>query len=147
MMNLDRFIRPRYLLIGCLAAGFAGNFANAQVSQGKFNLPVETHWGNVVLLPGPYSFTLDHASSSSMITVRAHGRAAMIPTTAGISTGKTAIPSNLLLVTREGETRVSGLYLGHLGLTLQYRVAKVKTPVIAQVPEVTQHVLISDAEK
>ncbi|MGH9357367.1 MAG: hypothetical protein ACRD10_14670, partial [Terriglobia bacterium] len=32
--------------------------SHAQDAGGKFNLPYEVHWGNAVLSPGDYNFTV-----------------------------------------------------------------------------------------
>ncbi|HEX4167941.1 MAG TPA: hypothetical protein VHZ55_20950 [Bryobacteraceae bacterium] len=126
---------------------FRRQFANAQVSQGKFTLPVETHWGKVILPPGPYSFTLDHLSPNGIITLRARGRAAMIPVTAGITSIRRSERSSLLLVTQDGETSVRTLNLGHCGLAFQYHAPQAKTPVLAHLAAHDQSVLISDMKK
>ena len=115
--------------------------------MGKFNLPVETYWGQAILPPGSYSFVLNRAAPDGMITVRGQGKVAMIPITSGISTGGTSEASNLLLVTQAGKTNVSSVYLGHLGVTLRYRAPKLETPIIAALPRVNQHVLISASAK
>jgi hypothetical protein len=148
IMNLVRFSRLFDLcLIACSAACLAGNFGNAQVSQGTFNLPTETHWGRAVLAPGPYSFTLNRPSPDGIITVYGHGRSAFIPVSAGISTGGKSEASNLQLVTERGQTSIRSMYLGHLGLTLRYRTLRIKIPVLAQVPNSNQQVLIATAGK
>jgi hypothetical protein len=131
------------LLIACSALCLGANLARAQGSVGRFNLPVETYWGQVILPPGSYSFVLNSAAADGMITVRGQGKVAMIPITSGISTGGTSEASNLLLVTQAGKTNVSSLYLGHLGVTLRYRAPKLETLIIAVLPGVNQHMLIS----
>ena len=128
MNSARRTLLPRLLMIALSTLGFTAAFANAQASQGKFKLPVEAHWGLAVLPPGDYTFTLDHATANGMIIVRGQGKAAIIPATAGISLSKITEQSELVLVNRAGRS----MYLGHLGLTLQYRVPKDETRYVSQ---------------
>jgi len=119
-------------MIALSTLGFTAAFADAQARQGKFKLPVEAHWGLAVLPPGDYTFTLDHATANGMIIVRGQGKAAIIPATAGISLSKITEQSELVLVNRDGRRTVRSMYLGHLGLTLQYRVPKDETRYVSQ---------------
>jgi hypothetical protein len=96
----------------------------SEISRGNFTLPVETHWGKLVMAPGPYSYTLDRASVGFVISVRAQGKSGMIPIpiTGDVSTGETSTSSSLQLVAKDGETSVSSIHFAHLGLTLRYHV-------------------------
>lgn len=132
MNSTRRTLLPRLLMIALSTLGFTAAFANAQASQGKFRLPVEAHWGLAVLPPGDYTFTLDHATANGMIIVRGQGKAAIIPATAGISLSKITEQSELVLVNRAGHSTVRSMYLGHLGLTLQYHVPKDETRYVSQ---------------
>ena len=147
-MKLVRFSKLFDLrLIVCSLACLAGSFANAQVSQGHFNLPRATRWGNAVLAPGPYSYTLDRATPGGMILVRAPGSAAMIPVTGEVRTSRESAASHLLLVTQGGQTSIRELYIGDLAVTLLFGPPKVKYSVVAQTPVVKQYVLVADARR
>jgi hypothetical protein len=122
-MNLFRFPRPSTLmLIACSAVMLGANALSAQVSRGEFTLPVETHWGSVVMAPGSYSYTLDKATVGLMISVRGQGMSVSIPATGAVSTGQPLKGSStLFLITEGGETSVRSMQFGHLGLTVHYQ--------------------------
>ena len=63
-MSLNRsFKLVAPLGLALLAGCFTANLASAQEAyRGKFTLPVEAQWGQLVLPPGEYSFTLDHGT-------------------------------------------------------------------------------------
>jgi hypothetical protein len=128
-MKLVRFPKlSTLLLIACSVLVFGGSSLNAQISRGKFTLPVQTHWGTIVMAPGPYSYTLDRTTVGLMLSVRTpRGKLSLIPipTTRGVSTDETFRPSMLLLETQGGETTVRSIHFGQLGVTLHYRASKV----------------------
>jgi hypothetical protein len=64
--------------LGALA--ISGNAQNAY--QGKFTLTVETHWGNVTLPPGNYTFTLPSNSAPYRLYIQGQGGTAIIQSTA-----------------------------------------------------------------
>jgi hypothetical protein len=147
-MKLVRFSKLFDLrLIVCSLACLAGSFANAQVSQGNFTLPMQTNWEGAVLTPGAYSYTLNHASPGGIILVRAPGGAATMAMTGKIRQSKPSARSHLLLVTQDGQTSIRELYLGDLAVTLLFGPAKVKHSVLAQTPVVKQYVLVADARR
>ena len=108
-----------------LAIGLAGASvipAQAQSASGKFTLTHETHWGNVLLTPGIYSFALQSPSLPAAIMVGKTGAAQVaIVLPVEVSAERPAVSSTLLLNrTAAGESFVSALYLGNLGLSLHY---------------------------
>jgi len=147
-MKLVRFSKLFDLrLIVCSIACLAGTFANAQISQGSFNLPREARWGIAVLPPGPYSFTLDHAVPGGIVLVRARGSAVMVPVTGQVRPSKESADSHLLVVTEGGQTNIRELYLGGLGVTLGFHAPKPKYPIVAHTPTLKQTVLVAEARK
>ena len=62
------------LALGALATN--GNAQNAY--QGKFTLPVETHWGGATLPAGDYTFTLPLASAPYTFYIRGQAGNAII---------------------------------------------------------------------
>jgi hypothetical protein len=62
------------LALGALAT--SGNAQNAY--QGKFTLPVETHWGSATLPPGEYTFAMPSKSSPYKLYVRGEKVSAII---------------------------------------------------------------------
>jgi len=66
------------LVLGALAIN-----GNAQIAyQGKFTLPVETHWGGATLPAGDYTFTLPSDSTPYILFIRGQGVSAIIMTAA-----------------------------------------------------------------
>jgi len=147
-MKLVRFSKLFDLrLIVCSLACLAGSFANAQISQGTFNLPRQTNWGGAVLAPGAYSYSLNHAGPGGIILVRAPRGAAKMAMAGEIRQSKQSARSHLLLVTQGGQTSIRELYLGDLAVTLLFGPAKVKYSVLAQTPVVKQYVLVADGRR
>ena len=147
-MKLVRFSKLFDLrLIVCSLACLAGSFASAQVSQGTFTLPRQTHWGGAVLAPGAYSYTLNHASPGGIILIRAPRGAAKMAMTGQTRQSKESARSHLLLVTQGGQTSIRELYVGDLAVTLLFGPPKVKYSVLAQTPIVKQYVLVADARR
>lgn len=108
------------LAIGALAA--SASPAQAQSATGKFTLTHDARWGNVLLTPGVYSFALQSPSLPAAIMVGKTGEARIaIVLPAAVSTEKLSPGSTMVLTrTAAGESFVSALYLGDLGLSLQY---------------------------
>jgi hypothetical protein len=108
-----------------LAVGVAGASAipaHAQSATGKFTLTHEARWGNVLLSPGVYSFALQSPSLPAAIMVSKTGAAQVaIVLPAAVSAERLSNGSTLVLTrTQAGESFVSALYLGDLGLSLHY---------------------------
>src|SRR5258707_4955400 len=60
--------------VAALALGTLATSGNAQDSyQGKFTLPVETHWGGATLPPGDYTFTLPSNSAPYRLYIQGQG--------------------------------------------------------------------------
>jgi hypothetical protein len=129
------------LLAGCLTA----NLASAQEAyRGKFTLPFEARWGQVVLPAGQYSFTLDHGTVSGIVSVRGEtGRALGFITNPAISDGQTFDRCELILV-RSGENyTIRALRLPELGLTLEYSVPKSGRQFIVQGPQLLERIPVT----
>ena len=114
-----------------LAVGVAGASAipaHAQSATGKFTLTHEARWGSVVLSPGVYSFSLRSPSLPAPIMVGKTGSAQIaIVLPEVVSTEKAAEGSRLVLTRNDaGESFVSALYLGDLGLSLHYATPKAR---------------------
>jgi hypothetical protein len=129
------------LLAGCLTA----NLASAQEAyRGKFTLPFEARWGQVVLPAGEYSFTLDHGTVGGIVSVREEtGRAVGYVQTEGIYDRQTFDHSELVLV-RSGENyAIRALRLADLGLTLEYSVPKTGRQLIVQSPQLLERIPVA----
>jgi hypothetical protein len=116
------------LAIGTL--GVSVGSAQAQSANGKFTLTHEAHWGGAVLSPGVYSFSLRSPNLPAPIMVGKSGSAQIaIVLPEMVSTEKPTDGSRLVLTRNDaGESFVSALYLGDLGLSLHYATPKAQAP-------------------
>jgi hypothetical protein len=58
-----------------LLAALSLTASHAQAQQGTFHLPVEAHWGNIVLPPGLYHFSVPmRASWPEILEISSHGK-------------------------------------------------------------------------
>jgi len=116
------------LAIGVL--GTSASSAYAQSANGRFTLPHETHWGAVILPPGDYTFALQSPSLPAPIMVSQTGSskiAVVLPQT--VSSEKLTDDSRLVLKhNQSGESFVSALYLGDLGVSLHYAPPRSQRP-------------------
>jgi hypothetical protein len=125
--------RSSLLKVLALALGVLGasvSSAHAQTATGKFTLTHETRWGSVLLTPGDYTFSLESPSLPAPIMVRKAGTPAVaVVLPQAVCSERLADTSNLVLRHDErGESFVSGLYLGDLGLSLHYAAPKGPMP-------------------
>jgi len=112
----------KMFVLAIVLAGASAIPAQAQSATGKFTLIHDARWGNVLLTPGVYSFALQSPSLPAAIMVGKTGEAKIaIVLPASVSAERPAVGSTLLLNrTASGESFVSALYLGDLGLSLHY---------------------------
>lgn len=120
------------LAIGTLGAGVSS--AHAQSADGKFTLTHDARWGSVLLTPGVYTFSLQSPSLPAPITVGKAGStqiAVVLPEV--VSVEKVKEGSGLVLTGNDaGDSFVSALYLGDLGVSLHYGVPKSQAPETGQ---------------
>jgi hypothetical protein len=128
------------LAIGVLGAS-AGS-AHAQAASGTFTLAHEARWGTVVLPAGGYMFSLQSPGMPATIVVRQTNgsRVAMVLPRA-VSEEKLESTSRLVLSHNErGESFVSALYLGDIGVGLHYGQPKTEmsAPETAKLGPITE---------
>jgi hypothetical protein len=121
----------RILILAIGALGASVSPAHAQsAANGKFTLPHEARWGSLLLSPGDYSFSLQSPSLPAPIMVGKTGSsqiALVLPRL--VSTEKLTGNSRLVLSHSEsGESFVSALYLGDLGVSLHFAPPKAQRP-------------------
>ena len=125
------FFRVLVLTLAIGALGASASPASAQTASGKFTLTHETRWGATLLAPGEYKFSLSSPTLPAPILVSKIGSpevALVLPRT--VSSEKLTDGSRLVLSHNEtGDSFVSALYLGDLGLSLHY--ASPKSQVVA----------------
>jgi len=115
----------RAFVFALCAVALGSALDNAETVNGKFKLPTETRWGMMVLAPGEYVFSFDPDASSRIVHVQStdSGWSAMVMATA-LSDAITKHGFGLELAKSEGGPYVRRLYMGDLGLTLDFSVPK-----------------------
>lgn len=120
--NGTYFVVRRVLFLLC-AVGLLAGFGSAETMRGRFKLPVEAHWGMMVLAPGEYEFTTD--TGTRIVTVRSGdtGWSGMIlSVSASDMHGQSG--SGIALAPSENGVYVQALYLGDLGVSLNFEMPK-----------------------
>jgi hypothetical protein len=108
----------------CAVAMFSA-VSDAETVSGKFKLPTKTHWGMIVLAPGDYEFSFDSDASSRIVRVQSTDSewSAMVMAKA-LSDAMAKHCSGLELENSEVGPYVKRLYMGDLGLALDFSVPK-----------------------
>jgi hypothetical protein len=121
--NGKKFV-VRVALFAVCAVCLLSGLANAETVRGTFKLPTKACWGQMVLEPGEYEFAVDTDSLDRVITVRSKdtGRGGMV-ISEGFSDARSA-GSSLNLAKSEDGLYVRSIYLGDLGLALNFAVPK-----------------------
>jgi hypothetical protein len=98
---------------------------SAETAHGKFKLPTETRWGQLLLAPGEYEFTISDDAAAMIVTVRSKdsGCSGMIMAE-GISDPLSVKGASLMLAQSGDGAYVRSLVLGEFGLTLNFRAPK-----------------------
>jgi hypothetical protein len=115
------------LFVGALGASALP--ALAQNTTGTFTLAHKVRWGTAVLPAGDYAFSVDTQAWPARVMVRELGGtgSAMILSQA-YSDQKLADGSTLVIEQKAGESVVSSLKLGPVGLALEFYSVKPTTP-------------------
>lgn len=101
-------------------------FGSAETVHGKFKLPTETRWGNLLLAPGEYEFTITTEPTGTMVTIcsKESGWSGMVMPK-GVTDPVSSEGSSLILAQSDaGGAYVSSLALGDLGMTLNFGAPK-----------------------
>jgi hypothetical protein len=120
--------------------------ASAQAAfKGSFTLTSDVRWGQANLPAGDYTFTLESNAIPARIVVRgANGSQFVLTSSRNLKS--IDAPSNLQIVRRNGESRVSQLYLADLHMILNYERSKSKDKELAMGPVTTEQVLVASAK-
>lgn len=97
----------------------------AETVHGKFKLPTETRWGQLLLAPGEYEFSISNDAAGAIVTVSSKdsGWTRMVMSE-GVSDPDSARGSRLLLGQSAKGAYVRSLALGDLGMTLNFGAPK-----------------------
>jgi len=115
-----KYFAVRVVFLGLCAVGLL-SAGQAETARGTFKLPVETHWGMMVLAPGEYDFSVSDGISGGIVTVRykESGSSGMV-LSASWSEIKSQTGSRLMLAKSGEGTYVRALSLGDSGMVLNY---------------------------
>jgi len=147
-MKTNRSLRlVKFAVLAMLTACFGANLAHAQTLQGKFNLPFEVQWGQAVLPPGDYSFTLN-SDGTAYSSVVVHGEGNMTKIILSHYPDSRSSGKSALVIERSGQRgAVRQLRLVEAGLVFSYPVAKAERQALAQGPVLIQRLPVLMAKK
>ncbi len=123
----------RAVLLAVCAVGLLSGVSKAETVRGTFKLPVEAHWGEMVLAPGDYEFVVDTGSPARIVTIRSKdsGWRGMV-LSAGFSDASSATGTSLKLGKSEDGMYVQTLYLNDAGVALNFATPKIKMTKLAK---------------
>jgi hypothetical protein len=128
----------------CLLAGSA----SAQSAIGHFRLPFEAKWGQAVLPPGNYSFSIGAATMPDILILRNEQRDVALIVNTSRDTLKASQDNALIFVRHGNERIVRALKLGSVGATYNYPVPKAKgqkPSLVAETPQLLQRIPVTVA--
>ena len=122
--NGKHFVMRAVLFVLCTVSLLSA-MGSAETAHGKFKLPTETRWGQLLLAPGEYEFTISDDAAAMIVTVRSKdsGRSGMI-LAEGISDPLSAVGASLMLAQSGEGAYVRSLVLGEFGMMLNFRAPK-----------------------
>jgi len=122
--NGKYFVMRAVLFVLCTVS-LLSMMGSAETVHGKFKLPTETRWGQLLLAPGEYEFTISDDSAAMIVTVRSKdsGCSGMIMAE-GISDPLSVESASLMLAQSGDGPYVRSLALGEFGMTLNFRAPK-----------------------
>ncbi len=129
MKSIRRFVYGAVLTFS--AFNFAPSLASAQDAGGTFTLAHEVHWQNAIVPAGKYRFTIESSGSVEMLMLRkvsGTDMGLMLIATATEDSQPSDV-SELVMVSRSGESFVSTLQLPEFGVTLHFVVPAVNREV------------------
>jgi hypothetical protein len=106
-------------------------------------LPFEAQWGNAVLPAGDYSFTVDRATNTAIVSIRGEAGPVGWILNQGNHDQQTLDRSELVVVRSGEKYTIRALRLAELGLTLEYSVPKAKRQLIVQAPQLLQRIPVT----
>ena len=145
-------LRNGMLTIAALAvAGICAGTANAQAkAAGSFTLPFEAKWGNAVLPPGEYTFSVRsaHAASAAyLVSFAPKGRSGETVISMQDLGARIGEKNMLVAVRTGGRYRIRSLHLPIANLVVSFAVPKEERTLIAAAPELVESVPVLVAMK
>ena len=123
----------RAVLLAVCAFGLLSALGVAETVHGTFKLPVEAHWGKMVLAPGEYEFAVDMESLSRMVTIRSRDSewSGMVMSESLSDIGSAAGESLMLAKSEQG-MYVQKLSLNEVGIAMNFAVPKTRVSKLAK---------------
>jgi hypothetical protein len=149
MKSIRIYGLPRILGLAALVICCSAALASAEMIHGTFTLPFEARWGQAVLSPGNYSFSVDSSGSARLVTsfqgTSNRDEGAVLPQ--GYTDQQTLDRSELLLVRSGGNYTIRALRLAPEGITINYSVPKGERQMIVQAPQLLQRIPVMESGK
>ena len=149
MKSIRIYGLPRILGLAALIVCSSAALASAEMVRGTFSLPFEARWGQAVLPPGNYSFSVDSSGSARLVTSfegeTSKNEGAVLPQ--GYTDQQTLDRSELLLVNTGGNYAIRALRLAPAGITINYPVPKAERQMVVQAPQLLQRIPVMASGK
>ena len=149
MKSIRIYGLPRILGLAALVICCSAALASAEMIHGTFTLPFEARWGQAVLSPGDYSFSVDSSGSARLTTsfegTSSQNEGAVLPQ--GYTDQQTFDRSELILVRSGGNYTIRALRLAPVGITINYSVPKGERQMIVQAPQLLQRIPVMASGK
>ena len=125
MKGLRRYSHVALLLLGLLSSTVVPIATPADSILGRFTLTSEVRWGNTVLPPGEYTYSISSNSVMPIVIVRsARGDLGAFVAPMRITDARQAEPDKLVLEKTGTGMAVTSLHVKDMGVILHYRIAK-----------------------
>jgi hypothetical protein len=102
--------------------------ALGQDALGKFSLDREVHWGPATLVPGTYSYSLEHHATEIVVLRPVAGGPGYLMTARSVARANPSSSDNLLLQKKGDAWFVSSLTISKTGEELQFAVPSAVLP-------------------
>ena len=149
MKSIRIYGLPRILGLAALVICCSAALASAEMIHGTFTLPFEARWGQAVLSPGNYSFSVDSSGSARLVTsfqgTSNRDEGAVLPQ--GYTDQQTLDRSELLLVRSGGNYTIRALRLAPVGITINYPAPNGERQMIVQAPQLLQRIPVMASGK
>lgn len=120
--------------------------SQAQDAGGKFNLPFEVHWGNAVLSPGDYTFTIISSKRFYFLNVRSKTASTLILPLI-IDKGTVSEPSQLKVARIGQEHFIESFAFKELGITFRFSLPSSKGGVLVSSSAQPSRLSVSNRSK
>ena len=125
----------RIAILTLFTLNLLSTFATAESMRGNFKLKAETHWGQLLLAPGAYSFTVDSYTSGTLVTIHStESKWSGMAMAESISDTGLNQGMKLVLENSSAGIYVKALCLGESGITFNYAIPKTRFARLTKAP-------------